>query len=99
MERRFLVIGSFDYKEPEMTADASRKAQLTAELLKLTQVQQKALEDATYLGWQPGQLEAYQDRGERISLLRQRLTLAIAEEKDEVSPGTPLIDPERSRPS
>ena len=82
-----------------MTGDASRKAQLTAELLKLTQVQQKALEDATYLGWQPGQLEAYQDRGERISLLRQRLTLAIAEEKDEVSPGTPLIDPERSRPS
>jgi hypothetical protein len=45
-------------------ADTSRKSQLTAELLQLTQQQQKALEDATLLGWQPGQLEAYQEHGE-----------------------------------
>jgi hypothetical protein len=44
-------------------ADVSRKAQLTAELLRLSQQQTKALENAVYLGWEPGALEAYQERG------------------------------------
>jgi hypothetical protein len=35
-------------------ADVSRKAQLTAELLRLTQLQSKALEGAVYLGWNLG---------------------------------------------
>ena len=59
-------------------ADTTRKALLTAELLQLTQQQLKALQDATYLGWQPGQLQAYQDRGERVSLLREKLAAVIA---------------------
>jgi hypothetical protein len=67
--------------------DTSRKAQLTAELLHLTQQQQKALEDATFLGWQSGQLEAYQERGERVSQLRQQLILAVTQEKLEVPLG------------
>jgi hypothetical protein len=80
--------------------DTSRKAQLTAELLRLTQQQQKALQDAIFLGWQPGQLDAYQQRGERVSLLRQELNLAVAEENLEVStdtvPVTPDVDAEPS---
>jgi hypothetical protein len=77
-----------DDKEPKKMADTSRAAQLTAELLRLSQQQTKALEDATFLGWQPGQLEAYQERGERVSLLRQRLNVAALEETLEVLPGT-----------
>jgi hypothetical protein len=69
-------------------ADTSRKSQLTAELLQLTGHQHEALEDATFLGWQSGQLDAYQERGERVSLLRQQLALAVVEENLEVLPGT-----------
>jgi hypothetical protein len=61
-------------------ANVSRKAPLTAELLRLTKQQSKALEDAVYLGWGPGALEAYQERGERVSLLRQQLNAAAAED-------------------
>jgi hypothetical protein len=61
-------------------ADTSRKSRLTAELLQLNQQQQKALEDATFLKWQPGQRDAYQERRERVSLLRQQLSLAVVEE-------------------
>jgi hypothetical protein len=75
-------------------ADATRKAQITAELLQLTQQQQKALEDATFLGWQSGQLDAYQARGERISELRRQLTLAVVEEKIEVLPDTLPVAPD-----
>ena len=75
-------------------ADASRQGQLTAELLLLTQQQQKALEDATFLGWQAGELEAYQERGERVSWLHQRLRLVIVEKKVEVSSGTSPITPD-----
>lgn len=77
-------------------AAASRKAQLTAELLRLTEQQHKTLEDATFLGWLPNLLYAYQERGERISLLRQQLSLATAEERLEVLPGTPDFDAEPS---
>jgi hypothetical protein len=70
-------------------ADNSRKAQLTAELLHLTEQQHKALQDATFLGWEPGKLDAYQKRGERVSLLRQQLNLAVLEE-NEVLPTLPL---------
>jgi hypothetical protein len=98
-KRRFLVISSLDHKEPNM-AETSWKARLTAELLQLTKQQHKALEDATFLGWQPGQVEAYQQRGERVSLLRQRLALAIAEERLEVSPDTLPVTPDfDSKPS
>jgi hypothetical protein len=62
-------------------ADVSRKTQLTAELLRLTKQQSKALEDAVYLGWGHGALEAYQERGERVSLLRQQLNAAATEEE------------------
>lgn len=75
-------------------ADTSRKAQITAELLQLTQQQIKALEDATFLGWQPGQLKAYQERGEQVSLLRQQLNLAMIEEKLEVLPDTLPVAPD-----
>jgi hypothetical protein len=81
-------------------ADASRKAQLTAELLQLTQQQQETLQDAIFLGWQLGQLDAYQERGERVSVLRQELNRAVAEENLEVladtAPITPDIDAEPS---
>jgi hypothetical protein len=81
-------------------ADTPRTDQITAELLQLTQQQRKALEDATFLGWQPGQLDSYQERGERVSLLRQQLNVAIVQEKFEVSPGnlpvTPDLDAEPS---
>lgn len=66
-------------------AETSRKGQLTAELLQLTEQQPEALEDATFLGWQPGQLDAYQERGDRVSMLRQQLSLAVVEEKLEVA--------------
>jgi hypothetical protein len=93
------VIRQFDYKEPKM-ADTSWKDKLMAELLLLTQQQQKVLEDATYLGWRPGELKAYQERGERVSLLRQRLNIAIVEEKLEVLPGTLPIEPDpKAEPS
>ena len=69
-------------------ADISREAQLTAKLLRLTQQQQKTLEDAMFLGWQLGQLDVYQERGERISLLRQELSVAVAQERLEVLSGT-----------
>ena len=72
-------------------ADTSRKAQLTAELLKLTQQQQKTLEDAVFLGWRPVELEAYQERGERVSLLRQQLGLAVIEEQVEGLPNTRAV--------
>ncbi|MGA3107153.1 MAG: hypothetical protein ABSD53_21940 [Terriglobales bacterium] len=78
-------------------ADTSRKSQLTAELLQLTQQQQEALEDATFLRWQPGQLDAYQERRERVSLLRQQLSLAVVDEKLEVLPGTLPVT--RNRPN
>jgi hypothetical protein len=86
-------LSSFDYKEPKM-ADTSWKAQLTAELLLLTKQQHKALEDAVFLGWEPGQVEAYQERGDRVSLLRQRLNLAIADERLEVLTGTLPVTPD-----
>jgi hypothetical protein len=92
------VISSFDHKEPKL-ADTSRKAQLTAKLLQLTQQQQKALQDAIYLGWEPGRLEEYQKRGERVVLLRQQLNLAIIEENEALPstlPASPDIDPEPS---
>jgi hypothetical protein len=74
-------------------ADTSRKAQITAELLLLSQQQLKALEDATFLGWQDGQLDAYSKRGERVSFLREQLILADAEEKGEVLPSPlPVTD-------
>lgn len=75
-------------------ADASRKSQLTAELLLLAQQQLKTLEDATFLGWQPDQLDAYQKRGEQVSFLRHQLALADAQEKFEVLPGTLPIAPD-----
>jgi hypothetical protein len=75
-------------------ADTSRKAQITAELLVLSQQQIKTLEDATYLGWQPGQLKEYQERGEKVSLLRQQLNIAIAEETIEVLPDTLPVAPD-----
>jgi hypothetical protein len=71
-------------------ADTSRKAQLTAELLQLTQQQQKVLQDAIFLGWQSGQLDAYQRRGERVSLLRQELNLAFAEELEVLTDTVPV---------
>jgi hypothetical protein len=74
-------------------ADVSRKARLTAELLRLTQRQSKALEDATYLGWEPGALKAYQERGDRVSLLRQQLNAAVLE--DDLLPDTlPIVESE-----
>jgi hypothetical protein len=42
-------MGKFHHKEPRPMADASRKDQLTAELLRLTKRHAKALEDAIYL--------------------------------------------------
>jgi hypothetical protein len=52
----------------------------------------KALEDAIYLGWGHGALEAYKEMGERIVLLRQQLNAAMIEE-DKVLPDThPLTD-------
>jgi hypothetical protein len=75
-------------------ADSSRKAQLTAELLLLAQQQLKTLEDATFLGWQPGQLDAYQERGERVSLLRHQLTLASVQEELDVLRGTLPVAPD-----
>lgn len=75
-------------------AETSRQVLLTAELLQLTQQQQEALKDATFLGWLPGQLEAYQERGERVSLLRQQLSIAVVEEKVEVLPGTLSVTPD-----
>jgi hypothetical protein len=86
-------LGSFDYKEPKMV-DTSRKVQLAAKLLRLTEQQHKALEDATFLGWEAGQLDAYQERGERVSLLRQQLMVAIVEETLELLPGTIFITPD-----
>jgi hypothetical protein len=81
-------------------ADTSRKAQLTAELLKLTQQQQKTLEDAVFLGWRPAELEAYQERGERVSLLRQQLGLAVIEEQLEDLPSTrPVANDSDAEPS
>jgi hypothetical protein len=81
-------------------ADTSRKDKLTAELLLLTQQQQKTLEDATFLGWRAGQLEAYQERGNRVSLLRQQLNLAIVDDKLEVLPSTLSIAPDpKAEPS
>jgi hypothetical protein len=75
-------------------AGTSRKDKLTAELLLLTQQQTKALEDATYMGWRPGELDAYQQRGDRVSLLRQQLNLLIVEESLPVSPDTLPIAPD-----
>lgn len=73
--------------------DVSRKDQLTTELLRLTQQQSKALEDAIYLGWEPRALEAYQERGERVSLLRQQLNAAVLEE--DLQPDTlPVVESE-----
>jgi hypothetical protein len=77
-----------------MAADISRKVQLTAELLQLMQRQQKAREDATFLGWQAGQLDAYEELGERISVLRKELLLADAKEQIEVALGTLPVAPD-----
>jgi hypothetical protein len=52
---------------------ADKRKALTAELLQLTEQQLKALQDATFLGWEPGRLDAYQKRGKRVSWLRQQL--------------------------
>jgi hypothetical protein len=79
-KRRSLVMGKVHRKEPKHMTDVSRKAQLTAELLRLTQLQSKALEDAVYLGWSPGEFKAYQERGERVSVLRPQLNTAVLEE-------------------
>jgi hypothetical protein len=83
-----------------MVTDDSRKAALTTELLLLTQRQQKAREDATFLGWQVGELDAYEERGERLSALHKELLLADAKEQIEVAPGTlpvaPDLDAEQS---
>lgn len=75
-------------------ADALRKSQITSKLLQLTQQQQKALEDATFLGWLPGTLDAYQKRGEQISLLREQLIVAISEGPIEILPDTPPLTPD-----
>lgn len=91
-KRRSLVISGIDYKGPKM-ADAFRKAQLTAELLELTQKQLKALEDATLLGWLPGQLAIYQERGERVSFLRRELNREFGQKKPQVLHGTSSATP------
>jgi hypothetical protein len=75
-------------------ADISRKAQLTAELLQLSIQQTKTLKDATFLGWLPGQLAAYQERGDRVSLLRRQLNNAIETESLEALPGTLPVTPD-----
>jgi hypothetical protein len=86
-------MGKFHPKEPSPMMDVSRKDQLTTELLRLTQQQSKALEDAIYLGWEPRALEAYQERGERVSLLRQQLNAAVLEE--DLQPDTlPVVESE-----
>jgi len=54
-------------------ARQNRQAEVTAELLKLSLQQATALQDATFLGWNPARLEAYQERGDRIVLLRREL--------------------------
>jgi hypothetical protein len=46
---------------------------LSAELDLLSKKQINAVKDATFLGWQPGELELYNARRERINLLKRRL--------------------------
>jgi hypothetical protein len=82
-----------------MATDDSRKAALTTELLLLTQRQQRAREDATFLGWQVGELDEYRIRCERISALhKQHLSLIVGGENLE-APDTLLVPELDAKPS
>jgi len=47
-----------------MADNRAQEDQITAKLLILSNQQVKALQDATFLGWREGELEAYQKRGD-----------------------------------
>lgn len=51
-----------------------QRAAITAELSDLTRQQIKAVKDATFMGWEPAELAAYETRTKRIAVLRQALT-------------------------
>jgi hypothetical protein len=50
-----------------------QKAEVIAELSDLTRQQIKAVKDATFMGWDPAELAAYEQRNKRIAWLRQTL--------------------------
>jgi hypothetical protein len=56
-----------------MANGQDRQSEITAELLKLSALQFEALKDATFLGWSPSALAAYQERGDRVVSLRSQL--------------------------
>ena len=58
-------------------ARQNRQAEVTAELLKLSLQQATALQDATFLGWNPERLDAFQERGDRVVLLRRELAILM----------------------
>jgi hypothetical protein len=65
-------MGGFIARSVDMADNRAQEDQITAKLLILSNQQVKALQDATFLGWREGELEAYQKRGDRVSLLRQQ---------------------------
>ena len=57
-----------------MTDTSARCAALTLEINALAALQAKAVKDATFLGWQPRELAAYEERGRRGVALRKELS-------------------------
>jgi hypothetical protein len=66
-----------------MTSRTTQKVKLAAEIAELSRQQAKAVHDATYLGWPADERAAYDERSDRIALLRGQLaSLNSADEGD-----------------
>jgi hypothetical protein len=72
-----------------MTSRATQKAELATEIAELSKLQAKAIHDATYLGWRDGERAAYDQRSDRIALLRGQLAVLNSADEGGDLPGLP----------
>ena len=56
-----------------MAESSNRRAEIIAEHHELSVKHTNALQDATFIGWQPGQIALHEERSERMVLLRSQL--------------------------
>jgi hypothetical protein len=56
-----------------MAEPSKRRAEIISELHDLSVKHDNAVQDATFMGWQPDQLALDEKRSQRIALLRTRL--------------------------
>lgn len=56
-----------------MSVPSKSRAEIVAEIEKLSKQHSDAVQDATFMGWQPRQMKAHEERAKRIGVLRNDL--------------------------